>query len=171
VKLIFEDQLVTLVPPERFGVPPFPMKLMPKTLSDNAAVVAEQFWQAHQRCLAVLFIYNLRDDRWGIGIPRQRASRDSSCWQPHRADFPDLEPTAVVIGSLQTRVLESHEAPIDAVPPVDGVHMVLCLRGTERMIYTFMRIAGAAMHVPVQVAVLDDLTGLLQGAVQRVEII
>ena len=99
---------------------------------------------------------NTRSRRWGYGFPAQRCSKTAACWSVARADFPEMEDDVYVGGSFQSRVFVRGEDPQDAVPPADGLHVVLSLREDEHDLGVFLRADDRIRRVAVEDIIRDD---------------
>jgi hypothetical protein len=109
------------------------------TLIDHLVYLAEGIWQRHQRCLGMVLLARLADRRIGFYVPRQRVAWDAASWTLAAPDVPNEDRGIRAIGTLQSRLLGPGEEPIDAVPPLPGVHAVAVIKGPARELWTFLR--------------------------------
>lgn len=127
---------------EETGTPhafePFPLWIG-STLIDHLVYLCEGVWQRHQRCLGMVLLARLSDRRIGFYVPRQRVAWDAASWTLAAPDVPNEGRGIRAIGTLQSRLLGLGEKPIDAVPPLPGVHAVAVIKGPTRELWTFLR--------------------------------
>jgi len=190
IELHMGDQSILLVPkpiaePEREEGqdsdrrPPllesFELPKLPSGLIDWLTTLSHQFWATHHRCLASLLLLEAGPRTWAIGIPNQRCSSDSSCWTiPQRAWQPDLQEPFLLAGSFQIRILGKGEAAIDAVPPLDGVHLILQLHPKSQQqatIWSFVRCAGQVQQASREQTLEDQTQAALEACRPRLTLL
>jgi hypothetical protein len=150
---------------------PFPLPPLPISLSNQCAVMAETFYQQHQRCVGFVLLLDCRDRSWGIGIPRQRCSADSACWDTSREDFPNLPPQSVVAGSFQSRIIHTASELPEVPPPHDGMHLVQRFEPDQWSIASFIRIGNRCNQVSFDQIIIDDWNSLIHQHASRLTIV
>lgn len=179
VRLFLQEGVPHVTPPQSATTPlaPIPLPPVPRSLADWLAAFGQSFLHRHRRCVAALLLLDCSSGLWAMTIPTQRASRDSSCWQVAGSDRPCLPPGFVVAGSFQTRLLCPGESMADAVPPVDGVHLVQDQHiqqnqpGEQFRIGCFLGVGGIVRPVSCEQVLLDDMALTLEEVMARVTLV
>jgi len=174
VRLIRQNQTMLVSTPENAHSHPFePFELPPihKSLCNWMFQLADDFRQQYQRCLAILLFLDCQTRNWGLGIPSQRASHDTSCFWARRDDFAHFGPSIYVAGSFQTRIFSPEEQPADAVPNSDGLHLVLQVEGESACLFAFLRSREQLQSILPDRIILDDLTAALARCMDRVQLL
>ena len=170
VQLRREGDAVIVVPdsPElqRFHLP-----RIDKSLVDWLSSALEQILREHQRCAAILLALDLSTPQWTFYVPRQNADRDAACWLLHKNPTVVLPPTNRIAGSLQVRILAPGEEAADAIPPVDGLHIVQVFNEDILTMWCFLRVHHEAMHVDPDDVIERDLARLVAKIRDRTQFI
>jgi hypothetical protein len=167
------EVLVAPAGPATPAFDPFPLPPVPKSLSDWLAILCEDFWREHRRCLGTVLLLEPHKRAWRPAIPAQRCARDAACWSLRRDDLPAPELEVVLAGSFQTRVLAAGEDPAAAPPPHDGVHLVLDIgpSGRASTIRSFLRAGGQTRQVSPEAIMFDDWKEALAHAMPRIKLV
>ncbi len=150
---------------------PFEMPQIPRSLADWLLSLCQHFWNQHRRCLAAVLLLDSQTHGWGTAIPTQRCSRDASCWSTRRENVDGLLPTHLLAGSFQCRIISPGEELADAVPPVDGVHLVLQLTPQKNVLAMFIRMNGIVQAASADRVFLDDWENMLRRVESRLTLI
>lgn len=149
----------------------FELPVIPKSLTDWLALLGAEFLRRTDRCVAAVLLLHPERSEWRIGIPHQRCSHDASCWTIRPQDFPGVPHDACVGGTFQVRVLSAGERLQDAVPPTDGLHLILNMKEDGQTIWTFLRLGEEVRSVPPRDFIQDDLDEALDKVMGRVELL
>lgn len=162
IRLLRKDGRALVAPPVSGALSmasafePFPLPKIPLSKLSWAGTFCEIAWQRHRRCVGIVLLVNTRTHRWGFGFPARRCSKTAACWSVSRADFPQLGDAVFLGGSFQCRLLASGEEPEDAVPPADGLHIVMVVKGEDREVWGFVRAEDQVRHIPPEDVAIDD---------------
>jgi hypothetical protein len=150
---------------------PFLLPAIPLTISNHCSIMAETFYQKHHRCIGFVLLSNCPHRAWGIGVPQQRCSPDSACWDALREDFADLPAHSVVAGSFQSRIIHSAEELPEVPPPHDGIHLVQRIEPNWRSISSFVRIGSQCTPISFDQIFVDDWSHLIDKNEARLKIV
>ncbi|MDB5358379.1 MAG: hypothetical protein JWN24_4832 [Phycisphaerales bacterium] len=173
VRLFLKDGVAHVAPSDGTpaGTAPIPLPPIPMSLTEWLAFFGQKFLARHRRCAAALLLLDCSTGLWAMTLPAQRAGRDACCWEITGRHLPVVPPGMLVAGSFQTRVFSPGEAVADAVPPVDGVHLVHHQVGGQFRVDCFVCMQGAISPIPVEVLLVDDMEIALQSAMPRITLV
>jgi len=157
-------------PPAHYGIDPFILPPLPKSLADFLAQICLQFYEDNKRCLTMLLMLDCDLRSWGSGIPRQRAGPDGASWQPAKEDFSGARPHTLVAGSFQTRNFMPGDNPKDAVPNTDGVHLILALN-LDETIHCFVGCGGKALTAIAWQIINNDVAMMIDASMNRITLV
>lgn len=147
---------------------PFPLPLLPRSLADQAAFLADAFWQHQHRCMAFLLLLNCEQHCWRLWVPRQHCGPDASCWSLTALSQTDPGPHWRVGGSIQSRILNDQDEEIlDAIPLLPGVHQLLRIHPERQGVWSTLCLRGRVYPVMPHSILFDDFRQLFDDSRDR----
>ena len=119
---------------------PFQMPLFPLSQHRWLGGLGLEFFKRQHRYLAVLLTLDCEGQRWCRPvIPAQTCGKMGSCWTLDLGKSYPLPPGKRVAGSFQVCRAASIMEAVDAVPILDGLHIVQAMSDDEVNPYFFLR--------------------------------
>ena len=137
----------------------FRLPHLPLSLAQWCAALGRRFRRDRHRCLAVALMLDSSTRHWLTAIPTQRCHRRYVRWQPQAGLFPRLPRHVWLAGSYQTAVVRDVFAAADAVPALDGIHIIENFQQAQIVqSWIFLRFnGGEAMLADPADILVDDL--------------